>query len=118
MPGIPLYRRILVCYYCGNFVPFQKRTKDHKIPRSRGGGGWHTGNVVMACGECNQAKGILTEVEFSRVKNDPAGLRKAKIETEILYQKTLRYLASGGQPASALPAPDPVPAPAPDPGSP
>lgn len=53
------------CVYCGKVVDAGKRhphpdapTRDHFIPLSQGG---HTGagNTVLACHECNQAKGDL-----------------------------------------------------------
>lgn len=65
-----------VCYYCGRQMhdpylrplprdldPELRPTREHKIPRSRGGSN-HDDNVVIACKGCNQAKGALTEDEF------------------------------------------------------
>ncbi|MDP3940643.1 MAG: HNH endonuclease [Deltaproteobacteria bacterium] len=37
-------------------------TRDHKWPLSRGGR--HHGNIVLACGSCNQKKGDMTASEF------------------------------------------------------
>lgn len=58
------------CYYCKetvfadmehNFHP-REATIDHKTPKSRGG--FVKGNIVIACFECNNRKGNMTEEEF------------------------------------------------------
>lgn len=63
------------CYYCGIQLikpqgPNDHRpnvaSRDHKIPRSRGGIGV-LNNKVWACYKCNQEKGILTVGEFRAV---------------------------------------------------
>lgn len=44
------------CLYCGNPFGYRDLTRDHILPRSRGGGdAWE--NVVAACRRCNQHKG-------------------------------------------------------------
>ena len=44
------------CLYCGNNFSYHELTRDHVLPRSRGGGdSWE--NVVAACRRCNQHKG-------------------------------------------------------------
>ena len=44
-----------LCAYCGNVFPESKLTRDHIVPRSRGGADtWM--NVVTACAKCNQHK--------------------------------------------------------------
>ena len=49
------------CAYCGKQgVPFEL---DHQVPRSRGGSN-RTSNLVLACHECNGAKGDQTAAEF------------------------------------------------------
>jgi 5-methylcytosine-specific restriction endonuclease McrA len=49
------------CAYCGRTnVPFEI---DHMHPRSRGGSK-RVSNLVLACHECNQAKGSETAAEF------------------------------------------------------
>ena len=49
------------CAYCGmQGVPFEL---DHQVPRSRGGSS-RASNLVLACHDCNQAKGNLTAAEF------------------------------------------------------
>lgn len=43
-------------FYCPTELTPDNCTKDHVIPRSRGGvGGWN--NVVLACEPCNSEKG-------------------------------------------------------------
>jgi 5-methylcytosine-specific restriction endonuclease McrA len=55
------------CYFCGkSFANDADKTVDHLIPISRGGG--HViGNVVVACGHCNDLKGDMSKVEYMRV---------------------------------------------------
>lgn len=49
------------CAYCGKGdVPFEL---DHQLPRSRGGS-HRVSNLVLACHECNRAKGNRTAAEF------------------------------------------------------
>lgn len=42
--------------------PQQMATREHKIPKSRGGGDGV--NVVWACYQCNETKGNMTDAEF------------------------------------------------------
>lgn len=51
-----------ICLYCGQHFPSSKLTRDHVIPRSRGGRNVWT-NVVTACSRCNHAKGARTPEE-------------------------------------------------------
>lgn len=49
------------CAYCGKQdTPFEL---DHQVPRSRGGSD-RASNLVLACHECNQAKGNHTAAEY------------------------------------------------------
>jgi hypothetical protein len=45
-----------LCHYCGRELSQKKATKDHVIPRSRGGVNeqW---NIVISCSPCNLTKG-------------------------------------------------------------
>ena len=70
------------CHYCGTntWHPYNKTnwdkihnksyatraTLDHLLPRSKGGTR-HNNNVVMACGECNNAKSDLSVKEFLKI---------------------------------------------------
>lgn len=66
------------CYYCGQSFGLGLRmaTKDHKLPRSRGGGSAMS-NLAAACARCNTAKGSLTEDEFRAVRDDAEALKEA-----------------------------------------
>lgn len=46
------------CYYCGTRLTIENRSLDHFIPRSKGGIG-SLDNLVTACKDCNQKKGVL-----------------------------------------------------------
>jgi len=50
------------CLYCGARFPVVQLTRDHIIPRSRGGKDTWT-NVATACSRCNHAKGARTPEE-------------------------------------------------------
>jgi hypothetical protein len=50
------------CLYCGDTFSIQKLTRDHIIPRSRGGKNSWT-NAATACRRCNHAKGARTPEE-------------------------------------------------------
>lgn len=60
------------CYYCGTTTTltgckrranWKAATKDHVVPRCRGGTRKRD-NVVLACFRCNNEKADLTEAEF------------------------------------------------------
>lgn len=58
-----LFRRDnYLCLYCGNAFPASQLTRDHILPRSRGGRDNWT-NVATACSRCNHAKGAQTPEE-------------------------------------------------------
>lgn len=44
-----------LCTYCGARLCKRSVTRDHVVPRSRGGSG-HPDNLVPSCGPCNRAK--------------------------------------------------------------
>ena len=49
------YRDHGICMYCETSIPLRSMTRDHVIPKSKGGSnGWD--NIVSACGRCNSAK--------------------------------------------------------------
>lgn len=48
------------CFYCGSI---QRLTRDHIIPRSKGGGTFPC-NIVAACSPCNGEKGRLSLEEY------------------------------------------------------
>ena len=69
-----------VCQYCLKEIPFSVATRDHVIPRSKGGDNMDT-NIVLSCKKCNSKKSnkmpyhnvrgcevtprILNDIEFS-----------------------------------------------------
>jgi len=54
-----------ICLYCGQRFSIRELTRDHVVPRSRGGtDDWE--NVVSACLTCNQRKGSLNLAEAER----------------------------------------------------
>ncbi len=51
------------CVYCGTCLDLDSATLDHVYPISKGGP--HVlGNLVAACGPCNQLKGDMLPFEF------------------------------------------------------
>lgn len=58
------------CFYCKKFVPVDEITKDHKIPKSKGGPNHHH-NLILACHSCNQKKGATDFHEYlEKIKNN------------------------------------------------
>lgn len=56
-----------VCALCGEGFPIEEMTRDHIIPRSKGGSPkWE--NIQLACAPCNVAKGDLMPDEFALKK--------------------------------------------------
>ena len=56
------------CMYCGYFFSTSQLSRDHVIPKSRGGADrWQ--NVVAACKRCNQRKGnhLLDEINMELI---------------------------------------------------
>lgn len=56
------------CLYCSNEFPFESLSRDHVVPKSRGGiDRWE--NVVTACRRCNQFKGdrLLNEISMDLI---------------------------------------------------
>lgn len=53
------------CVYCGAEFHWMTLTKDHLLPRSRGGK--HGNNIAPACKPCNASKGNLTPREYAAV---------------------------------------------------
>lgn len=44
-----------ICQYCGKEVRYSLATKDHIMPKSKGGSNFDT-NIVLACKKCNNKK--------------------------------------------------------------
>lgn len=82
----------VVCEYCHEQVFLdviatapKRATADHRTPRCRGGKHTRT-NIVVACCDCNHAKGPLTVQEFLSCRHDPATLAKARAYWERRVQ--------------------------------
>lgn len=76
-----------LCFYCG----YHATTKDHIVPKSKGGKGLHN-NTVPCCKLCNSTKSNLSQEEFIRFiefsKTYASQLRKlSKNERKILKQQ-------------------------------
>jgi hypothetical protein len=58
------------CHYCGQLAGNLKKTKNHEgfahngIDRLDSAKPYVVGNVVACCGQCNRAKGVMSEAEF------------------------------------------------------
>lgn len=56
------------CYYCDKFMKFKRATKDHYIPKAKGGpDSWE--NIVIACVDCNKKKKDILPSEFMKTTN-------------------------------------------------
>lgn len=66
--AVPLSNRLLarrdrhICMYCGHKFPLTELTRDHVLPKSRGGLDVYE-NLVIACKCCNNRKGDRTPEE-------------------------------------------------------
>jgi 5-methylcytosine-specific restriction endonuclease McrA len=74
--------RIRHCFYCGRALSRTKATKDHMMPRSKGGSN-ASRNIVDACKRCNCDKGCLTLDEFRIVMAFRQGVVKKPKEFEF-----------------------------------
>ena len=79
------------CQYCLKKIPYTAATRDHLVPRSKGGGN-HDNNIVLSCKKCNAKKSnkfpyynvygsevkpkVLKDIEFSALSE------KVKIREE------------------------------------
>lgn len=69
-----------LCWYCKKPVPSRKATKDHVIPRAKGGSSlWE--NTVMACWPCNQKKGCKNPKRTKKSKDELLVELRAYAET-------------------------------------
>lgn len=60
------------CYTCGKKISTDETTRDHVIPKSKGGSGKEE-NIMPACRQCNRAKDdmSLEEYRLIRFKDSP-----------------------------------------------
>lgn len=85
------------CPYCGRSMgldPHQRRpTRDHILPRCRGGTGNGADNIVISCAECNTDKANLSVGQFLlalALKDDPRALRVACLIAHLYYTLDVR----------------------------
>lgn len=59
------------CFYCERKVNLRTATRDHVVPRSKGGGD-EDENIVLCCGRCNTLKDdkLLLDFILERLKSD------------------------------------------------
>jgi len=57
----------IVCPYCLKPMSPKEMTRDHVIPKSRGGK-TEESNIIIVCKRCNQEKGALTLEEYKEWK--------------------------------------------------
>lgn len=53
------------CAYCGKKVSLEKVTRDHVVPKSKGGGNT-VENILPSCKKCNGSKGDMNLEEFRK----------------------------------------------------
>lgn len=93
-------KRVDPCRYCGILMTgkrashYRSPTREHVVPRSRGGG---AGRVILVCLACNQDKAHLTIHEwlrYLREVGDPRAERVAEVIVDFeLEGDRLRALA-------------------------
>ena len=63
------------CHYCRCLLTDKNRTRDHQVPKSKGGNGRL--NYIYACFKCNNERGDMDyELFVSRRKYRPLGIKK------------------------------------------
>jgi len=88
-----------ICAYCGgHFVNFRELSRDHIIPRSRGGPNtWM--NIVTSCRKCNAKKGdrLLKEVgmELVYVPYVPCHYENLILQSRTILADQMEYLMAG-----------------------
>lgn len=88
-----------VCAYCGNHFPnFHLLSKDHIMPKSRGGpNNWM--NCVTACKDCNSKKGNKTlkeaKMELLYVPYIPNHFENMILQNRNILADQMEYLMSG-----------------------
>lgn len=87
-----------ICLYCGEQHDFEKLTRDHIVPRSRGGKESWT-NLVAACRRCNQRKGSRTPEEarmpLLAVPFKPNKMEYLALANRNILSDQMEFLSSG-----------------------
>lgn len=91
-----LFRRDLsCCAFCGRAFRDEKLSRDHVIPRSRGGKDVWT-NVVTSCKSCNNLKGdsLLSEIgwELLYVPYEPSHTEELILKNRNIIADQMYYL--------------------------
>jgi hypothetical protein len=102
--AIPLLNKYLfrrdqgLCMYCGNHFTRDCLTRDHILPKSRGGRDIWT-NVVTACRPCNQRKGARLPEEANMtllaVPFKPTFSELLYLQNHHILEDQMHYLAKG-----------------------
>lgn len=88
-----------ICAYCGGHFPnYHDLSKDHIVPKSRGGGNtWM--NVVTACRDCNSKKGSLTlkesGLELLYLPYVPSHHENMILQNRNILADQMEYLMAG-----------------------
>lgn len=61
----------LLCVYCNGKLTRTTKTKDHVIPRARGGSSLGRENLMPCCRDCNGKKGSKSLLEYMLVRSRP-----------------------------------------------
>jgi hypothetical protein len=88
-----------ICAYCGEkFQTHQNLSRDHILPKSRGGLDTWT-NVVTACKRCNMHKGNLTlkeaKMDLIYVPYEPNHFEHLILQNRSILADQMDYLLSG-----------------------
>ncbi len=74
------------CPYCGFEMRFNLKkvspTRDHKIPRAKGGASLGESNIIVVCRSCNHDKNDMTLEEFAKYlvnERDPRAERVLRL---------------------------------------
>lgn len=102
--NIPLMNKYLfrrdqyMCMYCGQELSRLSLTRDHVLPRSRGGKDLWT-NVVSACKPCNQRKGARLPEEANMpllaVPFKPTFAELLYLQNHHILEDQMHYLKKG-----------------------
>lgn len=87
-----------ICLYCGDKFPDMALTRDHVVPRSRGGRDtWM--NLVTACRRCNQRKGARrpeeADMPLLAVPFVPNQMELLALSNRHILADQMAYLESG-----------------------
>jgi hypothetical protein len=91
-------RDLHLCAYCGEPHTTPNLSRDHVIPKSRGGADTWT-NVVSACHSCNHSKGARTpeeaRMQLLYVPYEPNHYENLILQNRRILADQMEYLLSG-----------------------